>query len=66
MQVSITFTPDSEDDGFEGSTTVVRSYIDDLHGLGQAFEDATVASGFSYVTGVAFEKDDGTMIFSNS
>ena len=34
MQVSITFTPDNEDDGFEGSTTVVRGNIDDLYGLG--------------------------------
>ena len=65
MRVSITFSADSEDDGFNGSTTVIRDYIDDLYGLGQAFDEATVAAGFTYVTGVAFEKNDGTMVFSN-
>ena len=63
MQVSITFTTDSEDDGFDGSTTVVRGNIDDLFGLGQAFADAARAGGFTYVEDVAFEKDDGAMIF---
>ena len=65
MRVSITFSADSEDDGFNGSTTVIRDYIDDLYGLGQVFDEATVAAGFTYVTGVAFEKNDGTMVFSN-
>ena len=63
MQVSITFTTDSEDDGFDGSTTVVRGNIDDLYGLGQAFAGATRAGGFTYVEDVAFEIDDGSMIF---
>ena len=63
MQVSITFTTDSEDDGFDGSTTVVRGNIDDLYGLGQAFADAARAGGFPYVEDVGFEKDDGSMIF---
>lgn len=64
MQVSITFTADSQEDGFDGSTTVVRGSIDDLYGLGQAFGDAARAAGYTYVTDVAFEKDDGTMCFS--
>ena len=63
MQVSITFTTDSEDDGFDGSTTVVRGNIDNLYDLGQAFADAARAGGFTYVEDVAFEKDDGAMIF---
>ena len=63
MQISITFTTDSEDDGFDGSTTVVRGNIDDLYGLGQAFADAARAGGFTYVEDVGFEKDDGAMIF---
>jgi hypothetical protein len=63
MQVSITFTTDSEDDGFDGSTTVVRKNIDDLYGLGQAFVDATRAGGFTYVEDIGFEKDDGTVVF---
>ena len=64
MQVSITFTPDNEDDGFEGSTTVVRDNIDDLYGLGYAFADAARAAGYTYVQDVAFEKGDGSMVFS--
>ena len=64
MQVSITFTPDCEDDGFDGSTTVVRGGIDDLYGLGYAFADAARAAGYTYVQDVAFEKDDGSMVFS--
>jgi len=63
MQVSITFTADSEDDGFDGSTTVVRGNIVDLYGLGQAFADATRAGGYTYVENVAFESDDGSMTF---
>lgn len=63
MQVSITFTADSEEDGFDGSTTVVRGNIDDLYGLGQAFADAARAGGYGYVEDVAFEKDDGSMVF---
>tara|TARA_B110000046_G_scaffold94710_1_gene102468 strand:- start:2696 stop:2896 length:201 start_codon:yes stop_codon:yes gene_type:complete len=63
MKVEIKFTSDSEDDGFEGSTTVVRGNIVDLYGLGQAYADATRAGGYTYVEDVAFEKDDGQMVF---
>ena len=63
MQVNITFTSDNEDDGFDGSTTVVRGNIDDLYGLAQAFVDAARAGGYTYVEDVAFEKDDGQMVF---
>tara|TARA_R110000765_G_scaffold329903_1_gene420702 strand:+ start:258 stop:458 length:201 start_codon:yes stop_codon:yes gene_type:complete len=64
MKVSITFTPDCEDDGFDGTTTVERNSIDDLYGLGYAFAEAARAAGYTYVNVVAFEKDDGSMIFS--
>ena len=63
MQVTVTFTADSEDDGFDGSTTVVRGNIEDLYGLGQAFADAARAGGYTYVEDVAFEKTDGRMVF---
>jgi len=65
MKVEIKFTSDSEDDGFEGSTTVVRGNIVDLYGLGQAYADATRAVGFTYVNNVGFEQDDGSMVFSD-
>ena len=63
MQVTVTFTADSEDDGFDGSTTVVRGNIEDLYGLGQAFADAARSAGYTYVEDVAFEKTDGQMVF---
>jgi|TARA_R110000765_G_scaffold153485_1_gene256347 hypothetical protein len=63
MQVTITFTATDEDDGFEGSTIVVRDGIDDLYGLGKAYADAARAGGYTYVEDVAFEKDDGAMVF---
>tara|TARA_R110002126_G_scaffold173676_4_gene322290 strand:+ start:63 stop:263 length:201 start_codon:yes stop_codon:yes gene_type:complete len=65
MQVSITFTATSVDDGFEGSTTVVRDGIDDLYGLGKAYADAARAGGYTYVEDVAFEKEDGQMVFGD-
>ena len=63
MQVTITFTPDCEDDGFSGSTTVTRNYVIELSELSNAFRDATNAAGYTYVEDVGFEKDDGTMVF---
>tara|TARA_R110000782_G_scaffold110133_2_gene199259 strand:- start:568 stop:768 length:201 start_codon:yes stop_codon:yes gene_type:complete len=65
MKVTITFTSTNEDDGFYGSTTVVREDVDDLHALSAAYGDATRAAGFTYVDNVGFEKDDGSMIFSD-
>ena len=43
---------------------MVRDNIDDLYGLGYAFADAARAAGYTYVQDVAFEKDDGSMVFS--
>lgn len=63
MQVTVTFSGDSEDDGFNGSTTVMRNNIYDLYGLAQAFSDAARAGGYTYVEDVAFESDDGSMTF---
>jgi hypothetical protein len=42
---------------------MVRSDIDDLYSLGRAYGDFTRAIGFPYVEDVAFEKDDGQMVF---
>ena len=64
MKVTITFESDCEDDGFNGTTTIVRGGIDTLYDLGAAYVDATRAGGFNYVENVAFEKDDGQMVFS--
>lgn len=65
MQVTMTFNSESEADGFQGSTTVVRYNVDDLYGLGRAFADAARAAGYTYVEDVGFEKDDGSMVFGD-
>ena len=41
----------------------LTSDIDDLYSLGQAYGDFTRSIGFNYVEDVAFEKDDGQMVF---
>ena len=63
MQLTMTVKNDKEEDGFTGSVTMVRSDIDDLYSLGRAYGDFTRSIGFSYVEDVAFEKDDGQMVF---
>ena len=63
MKVTITFEHETEEDGFDGSTTLIRYEVDDLYCLAKAFADAARAGGFTYVEDVAFEKDDGQMVF---
>tara|TARA_R110000822_G_scaffold171179_1_gene310968 strand:- start:534 stop:734 length:201 start_codon:yes stop_codon:yes gene_type:complete len=63
MRVTIIFEGTHEEDGFDGTTTLVRNEIDDLYALGRAYTDAAQAGGFTYVEDVAFEKDDGNMVF---
>jgi len=63
MELTMTVSNDKEEDGFTGSITMVRSDIDDLYSLGQAYGDFARAIGFGYVEDVAFEKDDGQMVF---
>ncbi len=65
MQVSITFTSNNQEDGFVGSTTITREEVEDLNTLAAVYGDAARAGGFTYVESVAFEKDDGQMVFSD-
>ena len=65
MRLIITFVSSDEEDGFNGVTTVERNDIDDLQSLGLAYAEAARAAGFTYVEGVAFEKDDGQMVFGD-
>ena len=41
-----------------------RKVVKDLHQLAWAFHEATKAVGFDYVKSVAFEKDNGEMVWS--
>ena len=63
MQVTIMFESTHEEDGFDGTTTIVRNEVDDLITLARVFTEAAQAGGFTYVEDVAFEKDDGQMVF---
>ncbi len=63
MQVTMIFKSESEADGFQGSTTVIRDNVEDLYGLGRAYADGARAGGFPYIEDVGFEKDDGSMVF---
>jgi len=65
MKVTVTFENDSEEDGFDGKTSVERYNVDDLYSLAYVFGEATRSAGFTYVEAVAFEKDDGKMVFGD-
>tara|TARA_R110002167_G_scaffold193226_1_gene395840 strand:+ start:721 stop:921 length:201 start_codon:yes stop_codon:yes gene_type:complete len=63
MKVTVTFESNHEEDGFDGVTTIMRNEVDDLHALARVFTDSAQAGGFTYVEDVAFERDDGQMVF---
>lgn len=65
MKITITFENDSEEDGFEGKTSIERYGIDDLYALAHVYAEATRSAGFTYVEAVAFEKDDGKIVFGD-
>lgn len=61
--VSIVFDCNMEEDGIDGSVTLVRHGVEDLHALSRFCADAARAAGYNYVQDVGFEKDDGNMVF---
>ena len=63
MKVSLLFDHDPNEVGFNGSVFINREGIYDLNALAQLFADAARAAGFSYVEDVAFEKDDGSIVW---
>lgn len=65
MKVSILFEEVAEDVGYNGTVAFERDNIDDLTQLANLLSDAVRGAGFSYVNTVAFEKDDGDMVFGD-
>ena len=65
MKVTILFEETVDDVGYNGQVLHVRDNIEDLHQLSDFLADAIRGVGFTYVNGVAFEKDDGEMVFGN-
>lgn len=63
MKVVLTATFDVDPDGVEGTTTLTRSDVDDLHSLAQVVGDFARSCGYTYVNDVGFEDDDGSMTF---
>ena len=63
MKVILSAVMEQEEDGVEGLITIERSDVEDLHSLAQVVADFARASGFTYVSDVGFEKDDGSMSF---
>ena len=65
MKVSILFQECKEDVGYDGEVLHTRADIEDLTQLANFLSDAVRGAGFSYVNTVAFEKDDGDMVFGD-
>ena len=65
MKVSILFEECKEDVGYDGQVILTRDDIEDLTQLANFLSDAVRGAGFSYVNTVAFEKDDGDMVFGD-
>lgn len=65
MKVQITFQSESKEDGFTGKTSIEREDVETLNDLAWLYSEATQAAGFTYVKSVAFEKDDGEMVWSD-
>jgi hypothetical protein len=63
MKVTILFEECAEDVGYDGQVLHVREDIQDLMQLADFLGDAVRGAGFSYVNGVAFERDDGEMVW---
>ena len=63
MKVTVRFDMDPEEVGYAGTTSVQREGVSDLVALAQVFADAARAAGFTYVEDVAFEKDDGNIVW---
>lgn len=63
MKVILSAVMEQEEDGVEGLITVERSGVEDLHSLAQVVGVFARASGFTYVSDVGFEKEDGSMSF---
>ena len=63
MKVSILFEECKDDVGFDGKVLHVRDDIENLMQLADFLSDAVRGAGFSYVTNVAFEQDNGKMTF---
>lgn len=64
MKVEIYFTMDKEEDGIEGTVSLTRDNVDDLQDLLYLYQDAAIASGYTYVESIGAHKDSGDAVWS--
>jgi len=64
MQVEIFFTMDKEEDGMEGTVSLSRENVDNLEDLLYFYQDAGIASGYTYITSIGAHKDSGEIVWS--
>lgn len=65
MNIDLEAYMSKKEDGFDGSVRVSRQEIDDLYQLANLFQEFAVATGFTYVKAVGFEKDDEKIVWSD-
>jgi|13_taG_2_1085334.scaffolds.fasta_scaffold05293_3 hypothetical protein len=64
MKVEIYFTMDKEEDGIEGTVNLTRENVDSLQDLLYLYQDAAIASGYTYVESIGAHKDSGDAVWS--
>jgi len=64
MKVEIYFTMDKEEDGIEGTVSLTREDVDSLQDLLYLYQDAAIASGYTYVESIGAHKDSGDAVWS--
>jgi hypothetical protein len=64
MKVEIYFTMDKEEDGIEGTVSLTRENVDSLQDLLYLYQDAAIASGYTYVESIGAHKDSGDAVWS--
>lgn len=64
MKVEIYFTMDKEEDGIEGTVSLTREDVDSLQDLLYLYQDAAIASGYTYVQSIGAHKDSGDAVWS--
>jgi hypothetical protein len=64
MKVEIYFTMDKEEDGIEGTVSLTREDVDSLQDLLYFYQDAAIASGYTYVQSIGAHKDSGDAVWS--
>ena len=65
MKVTIQADFNLDDDGCVGSAEVVREGLEDHATLARMFVEAANAFGFTYIRDVAFETDDGDILWGD-